>query len=128
MPIIFILRPGPSTLSPSSQVDAVWQFFSLFMPFLPTSSSIASLTIYITSDYISERSVHIRHTLGRRAEIWNFSYFMKAFYQYIGMTDKFFALFLVGVFELVFSLSFLKWREMDPNLEATDLGWVFWPC
>ena len=44
------------------------------------------------------------------------------------MTDKFFALFLVGVFELVFSLSFLKWREMDPNLEATDLGWVFWPC
>ena len=33
------------------------------------------------------------------------------------MIDKFFASFLVGVFELTFSLSFLKWREKDPNLK-----------
>ena len=37
------------------------------------------------------------------------------------MIHKFFALFLVGVFELVFSLSLLKWREMDPNLKPQTL-------
>ena len=37
------------------------------------------------------------------------------------MIYKFFALFLVGVFGLVFSLSFLKWREMDPNLKPQTL-------
>ena len=37
------------------------------------------------------------------------------------MTNKFLALFLVGVFVLLFSSSFFMWREMDPNLKAQTL-------
>ena len=39
------------------------------------------------------------------------------------MTDKFFALFFVAVFVLLFSSSFFffMWREMDPNLKPQTL-------
>ena len=69
-------------------------------------------------------SVYIqRHTPVRPTEIWVFLISLKHFYHKIGMTDKFFALFFVAVFVLLFSSSFFffMWREMDPNLKPQTL-------
>ena len=61
----------------------------------------------IISDFISGVSVYIqRHTPVRPTEIWVFLISLKHFYHKIGMTDKFFALFFVAVFVLLFSSSF----------------------
>ena len=116
----------PSAKSFCSDLDQV-----LFLPRLGQlldDSSFWSVFAYpffklcITSDFISGVNVHLpRHTPVRTTEIWIFFNFIKYFYHKIGMTDKFLALFLVGVFVLLFSSSFFMWREMDTNLKPQTL-------
>ena len=75
-----MLRPGPSILSPSSQADTGRQFFFSFYSLYayPFVNRLAYHLYHIRPATYQKRSVHIRHTLLRTAEIWIFVYFMKA--------------------------------------------------
>ena len=124
MLMAFRLRPGPSILSSSSQADTGRQFFFSFYSLFayPFVNRLAYHLYHIRlAQHI--RSVASIFDIRSRVQLKSGFFFIswKHFYHYIEMIHKFFALFLVGVFELVFSLSLLKWREMDPNLKPQTL-------
>ena len=124
MLMAFRLRPGPRILSSSSKADTGRQFFFSFYSLFayPFVNRLAYHLYHIRlAQHI--RSVASIFDIRSRVQLKSGFFFIswKHFYHYIEMIHKFFALFLVGVFELVFSLSFLKWREMDPNLKPQTL-------
>ena len=131
MLMAFRLRPGPSILSSSSQADTGRQFFFSFYS-LFAYPFVNRLAYHLYHIRLAQHIMSVAFIFDIRSRVQLKSGFFfiswKHSCHYIEMIHKFFRIIFswrlwVGIFFILFNV-----ERNGSQFEATDPGWVFWPC